>query len=552
VARLKLAFLFVLVVVVMTTGLSAEAAAEPSTSCGWMPPVDGRVVRGFDPPAARYGPGHLGVDLAAAPGTPVRAAGAGSVSFAGAVAGSLHVVVAHDGGLRTSYSFLARIDVRRGQSVAPGDVVGAAGGPHPDHAGVVHFGLRSGDEYLDPMLLIGECDLTKIVRLVPVEPVPSEPWTVGRERSGLLRTISGHTDGGGGGGGVGDFLQDVLGDAIGSGADALMGGADAALDGLGALGAEVWDRSALDEIADTFAEIADRIGDYRESQQECSDDSPPADGTGGSGHRLLAVAGINSSTGAGGATTDLDAEALGYYEDEVDYFSYAADGGAYDAEETWGDLHLAAERLGEQLRQMHVDEPGREVDLIAHSQGGVVVDAFLQHVYDAADPAYPPIGTVVTLASPHEGAPLASVAVALEGSHSGRALLDIAADASVPAGGSPSIEQLAVGSRFLDELWDERMPEHVQLTSIGGSDDVVVPGNRIEVPGGTDVVVDVGGVNDHSAIPTDPDALRVVRAALEGRAPPCMGAVEGIRGAVEPVVIDRIEGLVGDLAEVLP
>ena len=58
----------------------------------------------------------------------MRAANAGEVTFAGSVAGSLHVVVAHGGGLRTSSSFLATITVRRGQRVARGDVVGTAGG----------------------------------------------------------------------------------------------------------------------------------------------------------------------------------------------------------------------------------------------------------------------------------------------------------------------------------------------------------------------------------------------------------------------------------------
>ena len=30
---------------------------------------------------------------------------------------------------------------------------------------------------------------------------------------------------------------------------------------------------------------------------------------------------------------------------------------------------------------MQREQPGREVDLIAHSQGGIVVDVFLSHVY---------------------------------------------------------------------------------------------------------------------------------------------------------------------------
>jgi hypothetical protein len=102
------------------------------------------------------------------------------------------------------------------------------------------------------------------------------------------------------------------------------------------------------------------------------------------------------------------------------------------------------------------------------------------------------------------------------------------------------------------DLWRRRLPEHVDFTSIGGADDVVVPATQIEVPGATEVVINVDGVNDHSGIPTDPRALEVVRSALEGRAPPCIGIVEGLRGAIEPVVISRLEHTVGDLVGLAP
>ena len=50
-----------------------------------------------------------------------------------------------------------------------------------------------------------------------------------------------------------------------------------------------------------------------------------------------------------------------------------------------------------------------------------------------------------------------------------------------------------------------------------------------------------GGIGDHSAIVTDADAMREVRLALEQRPPSCIGLLQGIRGAVEPVLIRRVE-----------
>ena len=113
----------------------------------YRPPVDGPLVDVFRPPASRFGPGNRGVDYATEPGTPVRAAAPGEVTFAGPVGGTLHVVVLHADGIRTSYSFLASVAVRRGQRVAADQVVGRAG---PS----LHFGARIGDAYVDPLRLL--------------------------------------------------------------------------------------------------------------------------------------------------------------------------------------------------------------------------------------------------------------------------------------------------------------------------------------------------------------------------------------------------------------
>jgi murein DD-endopeptidase MepM/ murein hydrolase activator NlpD len=165
----------------LLVALGGVAGAPASGLAGWQRPVAGRVVRPFQAPAFRYGPGHLGVDFAAAPGSPVRAAGAGTVVFAGVVAGTMHVVISHSAevrpgelqkrGLRTSYSFLASIRVHTGEEVARGAIVGTTGGRGEQHDGsVLHVGLRVGDTYVDPMQLFGPPDLAAVVHLAPVGP----------------------------------------------------------------------------------------------------------------------------------------------------------------------------------------------------------------------------------------------------------------------------------------------------------------------------------------------------------------------------------------------
>jgi hypothetical protein len=580
--------------VVLAVALAAPPAiarADPPNIGGWVRPVPGPVVEPFDAPVSAYAPGHRGVDFGAAPGTPVVSANDGVVTFAGSVAGALHVVVLHDGGLRTSYSFLSRVDVRAGEHVEADQTVGATGGTGPAHDGdVLHFGLRAGDRYLDPMLLFRPVDLTEVIHLVPSDTPPAVPFgtTPAGEAVELALALDlpaievpewardlgvGVADDGGGlwsraTGAVGAATGWVAGQASGAwnaGAGVVSLLADQAL-GLAAVTASAQQtlfaglRSTAEVAADLWAatpagaairdliEIGGRLREWRTA--ECSDDAPPADGTGGSGHLLMAVAGINSATGPEGASNALDVAALDYHPDEVNYFSYAADGGPYAAADTWGDLLTAGRRLGEQLRAIDAAQPGREVDLIAHSQGGIVVDVFLKYVYDAADPRYPPIGTIVTLASPHEGAPLATAATQIRSTRSGRAFLDVAAGVlPVPPAAATSPRQLAEDSAFLAALEARPLPDHLDYTTIGIATDVVVPATNVSLDGTTEAVVDVGALDAHSAALTDPNALRAIRAGLEGRPPPCVGVVDAVTGAVAPVLIRRAEHIAGDASE---
>lgn len=142
-------------------------ASAPPAGVSYAPPLPQlEVVRGFDPPATRYGAGHLGVDLAAHPGEPVRAAASGVVTFAGQVAGRGLAVVLHADGVRTEYEPL-RLLVSRGADVAAGQVLGSVAGAHGSCAPgrCLHWGARRGADYLDPLLL-----------LRPLGPVRLLPW----------------------------------------------------------------------------------------------------------------------------------------------------------------------------------------------------------------------------------------------------------------------------------------------------------------------------------------------------------------------------------------
>lgn len=142
----------------------SSAAAEPAYYAAPLPePL--QVVRHFAPPATKYGPGHLGVDLRARAREVVRSAGSGVVRFAGRVAGRGVVVVAHPDGITTEYEPVRPL-VRAGTRLRIGTAVGIVQGRHAGCPGVcLHWGARRGNRYIDPFGL-----------LRPLGPVVLLPW----------------------------------------------------------------------------------------------------------------------------------------------------------------------------------------------------------------------------------------------------------------------------------------------------------------------------------------------------------------------------------------
>jgi murein DD-endopeptidase MepM/ murein hydrolase activator NlpD len=161
----------VAVIAMAATLVGVGAARADGSRLEWPLHPRPAVLRTFAAPAPNWNRGHRGVDLAGSPEQPVYAAGAGTVVYAGLLAGRPVVSLAHPGGLHTSYEPV-RATVGAGQQVAAGAVLGEllAGHPGCPVAACLHWGAMWGPaaraDYVDPLGLLASTP----VRLKPLHP----------------------------------------------------------------------------------------------------------------------------------------------------------------------------------------------------------------------------------------------------------------------------------------------------------------------------------------------------------------------------------------------
>lgn len=489
------------VLVVATQSSTAAADAAPSSAPTYRPPVDAPLTDTFRPPATRYGAGNRGVDYATAEDQPVHAAADGEVVFAGRIGAASHVTVLHADGIRTSYSFLATTRVRRGDDVIQGQPLGTAG-----PAGL-HFGARAGDAYVDPLTLLGQADdgapNERRAWLVD-DPDPSTPLTEQQERNLVVEALASLANRATG---AVDWLADQSAESIRRKVELLQILADDAVD----LGLPM------------SVHLAVAAARWQAEQSLCTPATTPVPTTHADQRRIaILVGGLGSATGDA-AILDVDTSTLGYDDADVHQFTYRVDGEPYGSHDTQGDIGEQGRRLAAQIQRLQQQHPDTPVDVIAHSQGGLVArSAITTH---RAAPT-----TLVTLGTPHQGTDIATAAAGLDATTVGHLLLEGATLASQPTTGldldSTSIQQMAETSAFITALpergWD---PTRTHVVSIAARADPVVPNHQSRLGGDAynTVVTPYGtsSAKDHSALPGSPEATREIQRALNRQPPTC-------------------------------
>lgn len=131
-----------------TSQTTTTTVKKRTSKFAW--PVQGKVVSNFGPIAK--GRNNDGINIKAPLGTPVKAADAGTVAYAGNELrgfGNL-ILIKHSGGWMTAYAHNDRILVRKGQKVKKGEKISTVGSTGGVSTPQLHFEIRAGKKAVNP------------------------------------------------------------------------------------------------------------------------------------------------------------------------------------------------------------------------------------------------------------------------------------------------------------------------------------------------------------------------------------------------------------------
>lgn len=547
-------------------GVAVASAAETDDAVPYLAPVERDIADLFHVGQFRWSPGNRGIDYDTVPGEAVRASGVGTVVFAGQVGGSLHVVVLHADGLRTTYAFLQSILVARGDDVEQGQPVGTA-------AERLHFGVRAGSAYLNPLDVLAR---PRRVHLVPIDGVLP---LVDEERRGLIDHLRGLAEP------AAWFLGRTLDTAemltpLGQmqlGLQSIAATADA-FGRVTGLEVEAFDL-ALISMGLTYSTLtlpsveplftmSGLILRWRDAMKGCTPESEAPSSVNPHDRILVLVSGLGSSSPAtpdgeeanlmGGGAFSVDWPSLGFQAKNVYRFNYTGgstrDGG-FTPEATLNGLRDPAGRLRKLLNELSATHPGQTIDVVAHSQGGLVSRAAVSTMLI---PGYPSlrahVNSLTTLSSPHQGAELADLLNGWKTSVAGNAALDVAGQLR-PLNIDPTRQtmvDLDPDSDFLARVHDAALADGISFTSVGGDGDptVTAPSTVPGVDGAHHTLLHVPGVGkDHDALPAMASTTTEIALAQAGKGPVCQKLAALVSRELEGRALRGIEDRGGTLSQ---
>jgi pimeloyl-ACP methyl ester carboxylesterase len=447
--------------------------------------------RRFQAPRTDWGPGHRGVDylLPSAEGVAVRAAGSGRVTFAGQVGGFLAVTIQHSGAMATTYSQLAELLVDAGDYVHQGAWVGRASFAHA---------LK--------------------------DPITELPHS--EDGSGLHFGVKVH----------GEYVDPE--------------------DHLGPL-----DVSNAIHLAPLIGDWAEEIPNYQAGSyldEECRSPNLPSSREPPNENIVVLIPGISSTTvGRNRPEAFGLPAALGYAPERTYFFSFEGSDDSdlhetYRRTDTHESIRSSAGKLAAMLIRLARQHPGTDVDLIGHSQGGLIARAVLEHSVRAWQPGLPRIDHLITISTPHRGTTLAGLGQQLgEGTLTGELLARAARRWSERGGPIPdpyadALRDMSPGSTLLEGLAAADVVLGTKVLSLAPAGDLLVPANRARWEGESNRILTSGGLSAHTGILSASDAIGIAGAFLRDGPDSCVDAGDYL-GSAAATGVDAVHRLIPEL-----
>jgi pimeloyl-ACP methyl ester carboxylesterase len=298
--------------------------------------------------------------------------------------------------------------------------------------------------------------------------------------------------------------------------------------------------------------------------------SPPNDNI------VIAVAGIGSSSSevegrvVGNASIyQMDFRTLGYSDEKIFHFSYKGledRSGAgpyrlhatYTKEDTYKSIVESARQLREQVSAIHGRYPNKQIDLIAHSQGGLVAQYFLTWFYRESNPDDLRIDHFISLASPHFGADAAGLHSALSDNVQGRITLwelnEVARRLGLPPPSSRAAQQLARDSDFIEDLTRSWNPQRVKATTISPTLDWVVAAPHTRLRGAAHYTADLPNMGsilfDHGGFVSTESAKGILYNALADSPSTCTALRNAFADYGPGRLVAEMEGTLVDALDI--
>lgn len=276
---------------------------------------------------------------------------------------------------------------------------------------------------------------------------------------------------------------------------------------------------------------------------------------------VVAVAGITTQTEDKSRVSALYQDSwwksLGYDMKDVYYFSYKgplsaserAESGSfslhdpYSSDDTYQPLEDSALQLQQQIDAIHRSHPGKQIDIIAHSQGGAVSQFYLTYLYrgenvmTAKEASTVTIENFLSISSPHLGAEGARGYSILADTAYGKSnfpgIQKMTESIGLPRGDEPSSMQLDPDSFFVKRATRDWDPKKVRATTIATPFDLAVMPDRTRLKGANHYTVWVDPLSvkpwgHHSAVIWDPETKAIIYNALRRTPSQCTGFLNAV------------------------